>query len=68
MKKQKELEVNTQMQDSQNMLLKTLSGILKERKMSFKYCCGYLMKENMLQYVCHFPQRLKNIVCILVTN
>ena len=33
-KTRKELEVNTQMQDNQNMLLKTLSGILTERKMS----------------------------------
>ena len=35
MKKRKELEVNTQTQDTQNMLLKALSGILTERKMSF---------------------------------
>ena len=34
MKKRKELEVNTQTQDTRNMLLKTLSGILTERKMS----------------------------------
>ena len=31
---EKKLEVNTQTQDTQNMLLKTLSGILTERKMS----------------------------------
>ena len=34
MKKQKELEVNTQTQDTRNMLFKTLSEILTERKMS----------------------------------
>ena len=34
-KKQKELEVNTKTQDTQNMLLKTLSRILTKRKMSF---------------------------------
>ena len=35
MKKQKELEVNIQAQDTRNMVLKTLSRILTKIKMSF---------------------------------
>ena len=68
MKKQRELEVNTQTQDTQNVLLKTLSGILTERRMQLHYRRGYLMKEKMLQYVCRFPRRMKNVVRILLTN
>ena len=68
MMKQKGLEVNTKTQDTQNMLLRILSRILIEKKMSFQYLPSYLMKENMLQYVCRFPQRMKNIVRILLTN
>ena len=68
MMKQKGLEVNTKTQDTQNMLLRILSRILIEKKMSFQYLPSYLMKENMLQYACRFPQRMKNIVRISLTN
>ena len=62
--KQKRLEVNTQAQDTQNILLKILSRILIEKRMSLQYRRGFLMKENMLQYVCRFPRRMKNIARI----